>query len=262
MIEINLKQIVASMVLIYFILIAWNNTYQIGCFSWFIPILITLILASSYIEIKLKEKECYKNCYFKDNTIIPKILMSPYFTSIFFIILSIGYSITLMYDILNYDKWMYVFIIIFIFIVFGIYNYLLNSFSKIINEKHLEIFAREITVKISALVLLIVYIFIYINGYDPEYLESTIEETLYSATNSMSSNCTYIDAILRIKTEIEVYMWFYTKEFDALNSNQNLRVISWIGFIFFNVISILGLNRLIVQIVYLTTKILKDDNGK
>lgn len=260
--KLNLKQVFASIIIIYFILIAWKFTYQLGCFSLLIPILIILILASSFIEIKLNQKKCFKNCYFKDNTIISKILVSPYFTSLYFILVSIVYSITLMYDILNFNIQIYIFIIIFLFIVFYIYLFLLNFFSGVVNDKYLELFTREITAKVSALLLFICYVYFFINGYEPEYLTSTLEETLSIATNSIYSDCLYIETILRVKIEIEAHIWFYMKELDNLDTNKNLKTLSWIGFIIFNTISILGLNRLLVQIVYLTTKIFKDENGK
>ena len=85
----ELKVIFASIGIVFLILNAWYFTYHIGCFSLFIPILIMLILASSYIEIKLKQKECFRNCYFKENTLISKLIMSPYLTSVFYILLSI-----------------------------------------------------------------------------------------------------------------------------------------------------------------------------
>lgn len=258
----NLKQILGAIIIIYFILIAWSNTYQIGCFSLIIPILITLIIASSYIEIKLKQKECFRNCYFKENTIISRILMSPYLTSMFFVLLSISYTITLMYDILSFRMEFYFIIGIFIFAVYKIYKFLLNFFSGIVNDKHLQIFAREVTSKISSFILFCVYTVIFINGYEPEYLKSTLEETLTFVTNSISSECSYIDFVLRIKIEIEAHMWFYMKELDNLASDKNVKKLAWIGFIIFNALSILGLNRLIIQVVYLVNKILKDEDGK
>lgn len=260
--NINFKQMIGAIIIIYFILIAWSNTYQIGCFSLIIPIFITLILASSYIEIKLKQKECFRNCYFKENTIISKILMSPYFTSIFFVLLSISYAVTLMYDILSFKMEFYFIIGIFTILIFKLYKYLLSFFSGIVNDKHLQIFAREITTNISAFILLCIYIVIYINDYEPEYLKSTLGETLNFASNSVSSKCSYIDFILKLKIEIEAYIWFYMKEFNVLDTNKNLKELAWIGFIVFNVLSILGLNRLIVQVVYLVNKIIKDEDGK
>ena len=80
------KQIIASILIIFFLLLAWTYTYNF-CFSLILAVLITLIIASSYIEMKIKQKECFRNCYFKDKTLISKIITSPIFTSIFFILL-------------------------------------------------------------------------------------------------------------------------------------------------------------------------------
>ena len=103
--------------------------------------------------------------------------------------------------------------------------------------------------------------FIFINSYEPEYLKETLEETLSVATNSISSNCMYIDTILRIKIEIDAQLWFYMTSLDNELGNKNLKIISWVIFIIFNTMSILGLNRLIIQIIYIANKNFKDKNG-
>ncbi len=160
-----------------------------------------------------------------------------------------------------FDIKFYLLIIIFIFIAFKIYLFILNLFSEIVNDTQVEIFSREITSKITAVLLFGVYMFIFINSYEPEYLKETLEETLSVATNSISSNCMYIDTILRIKIEIDAQLWFYMTSLDNELGNKNLKIISWVIFIIFNTMSILGLNRLIIQIIYIANKNFKDKNG-
>jgi len=256
------KQIIASILVIFFILLAWIYTYNIACFSLLIPVLIALVLSSSYIEIKMKEKKCFRNCYFKKNTFIAKILISPVLTSIFFILLSLSYTLSLMYNILTFDKTIFLSIGIFIFLVFGIYNYILRYFVDIINEKHLEIFAREFTIKISALILFCIYLFIYFNSYEPEYLRETLLETVNIATNSISSNCHFIDLILRVRIEIESQVWFLMKGSNNFLEEKNVKTIFWIGFIIVNSLSILALNRFIIQIIYLIKKLIREKDEK
>lgn len=257
----ELKVIFASIGIVFLILNAWYFTYHIGCFSLLIPILIMLILASSYIEVKLKQKECFRNCYFKESTLISKLIMSPYLTSIFYILLSTSYTVTLICNILFFDMKFYLLISIFIFISFKIYLFISNLFSGIVNDKQLEIFSREITSKITAFLLFSIYMFIFINSYEPDYLKETLQETLNVATKSISSNCMYIDTILRIKIEIDAQLWFYMTTLDNELANKNFKIIYWVSFIIFNTMSILGLNRLIIQIIYIANKNFKDKNG-
>ncbi|MCT7464901.1 hypothetical protein N5S72_10620 [Aliarcobacter cryaerophilus] len=256
--NINSKIILSSIGLALIILIFWKLTYHVGCIAFLIPIFITLILASSYIDMKLKQKECFKNCYVNDNTFIAKFLTSPYLTSIFFIVLSIIYTINLMHDILNFSIGFYFVLIILIFITFHIYNFFLKFFKNHINDKHIEIFAREATSKISAIILFIIYIIFYLNSYDPDYLRESLNETVTLASNSISSQCYLIDFILKIKREYESIILFGMNSID-----NNFKEEAWVIFIIFHGLSILGLNRLLIQIIYLMNILFKRDmNGE
>lgn len=256
------RQILISIAIIFFVLLSWKFTFNLGCFSLVISILIMLVLASSFIELKMNQKKCFRNCYFKENTLISKLLTSPFFTILFFVILSFSYTLTLMYNILTFENTFYFVIVFFIVLAFLIFNFFIKIFRNIVNEVHLEIFAREVTVKITAFILFFIYFYLILNSYEPEYLKETAIQTLSAASNSIASNCKIVDLILRFQAEISSQVWFLIKESNSLISKDIMKTILWLVFIFINALSVLGLNRFIVQVVYLVNKLMKKDSEK
>lgn len=256
------KQIFASILIIFFILLSWKFTFNLWCFSLLIPILIMFVLASSFIELKMNQKKCFRNCYFKENTLVSKVLTSPFFTIIFFLILSFSYTMTLMYNILTFEKIFYFIIVSFIVLTFLIFRFFIKIFRNIVNEVHLEIFAREVTAKITAFILFCIYFYLILNSYEPEYLKQTAIQTANAASNSIASNCKISDLILRFQAEISSQVWFLIKESNSLIPKDIMKTILWLAFIFINALSVLGLNRFIVQVIYLVNKLMKKDSEK
>lgn len=248
------KEIALSLFFIFIVLILWQTTYYLACFSLIIPLVFVFIIAYSFIEIRLRQKECFKNCYFKEDTFIAKILTSPYLTSFIFIVLSFFYTVSFMYSSINFDIKFYILLIFFIITAFYIYKFFIKFFSNIINEKHLELFAREVTIKITAFILLVLYGIYFLYAYEPSYLKDSLELTIQEATNSIYSNCIFIDWILRVQIEINSTILFFTKASANSMQNKDINNLIWIGFIILNALAILGLNRFILQIIYLISK--------
>ena len=249
------KQLIFSILFPILVLFFIQVTYKYSCYFLIASIFMVFFIAYSFFQKRMREKNCFKNCYFKEDTFIAKIIISPYFTMIFYLFVSLIYTISIIYAVVSFEWYFYIFLGFFIAFVFVLYHKLLLWFSNIVHEKHLEIFTKELTIKISSLFLFIVYIFLFIYSYEPSYLTTNLEESLKLATNSLSSNCQYLDYILRLKVELDTHFWFFTKQSSQILENQELKNIVWILFIVVNAISILGLNRFIVQIVSLSSKI-------
>lgn len=252
----NLKKykILIISFLIFFILFAWKMTYSLGCFSLLLPLIYVLVIAYSFVEIRMREKECFKNCFIRNDTFWASIIVSPYFTSLVYVILSLFYTFSFMYNTLNYGIFFYVIIFVYIIISSYIYKYIINISTNIINEKHKRIFSREVTIKISAIILFIVYILYFMYEYEPSYLRETIESTLLVATKSVGSNCIFIDYVVRFQVEIDATILYITKIASINVTSSDINNLIWVVFIIMNTLSILGLNRFIIQIIYMIDK--------
>ncbi|RBQ30239.1 hypothetical protein CRU91_00930 [Aliarcobacter vitoriensis] len=243
------KQLIFSIFFPISILLLINLFYYYGCYFLLVPTFITIFLTYSFFQKRMREKTCFKNCYFKEESFLAKLVISPYLSFIFYIFLSTIYTISIIYSVLSFKWYFYLVLAIFITFVFFLYNKLLLLFKNIIREEHLDIFTKEITIKISSLVLFILFIFYILNSYEPSYISSSLEDSLNLATNSLSSNCQYLDYILRIKVEIDTYFWYFTKYSSQIVESTYLKTIIWILFIFINALSIIGINRFFVQTI-------------
>lgn len=255
-----IKLVIGSIIAVFTILLSWNSFYRYNCLSLVFPIIIVIVIGLSFISMKMQERHCYKKCYFKDSSIISKMLSSKISVTIFYLIMSILMGISIMYGVLEYSLllWLYlVFHIILSIIIFAVLNKVLKN---TIQEKFLNIFTRELTIKIAAFIFFIAYLYLTINGYKPEYIVEgkSLQETITFATNSISSECLYIDAILRFKIEVDSSFWWLMNNEAVSKAEERVEALIWLIFMIIKALVIVGINRFIVQIIYLLNLIFKE----
>lgn len=251
-----IKLLVGSSILIFMVLLSWNNFYSFGCIAIIFTIIIWGVISYSFIDKKMNERLCFKECYFDNSSIFSRLLLSPYLVSLVYLFLSSILTLSIMYGVINYPTLLWWYLIGHILSVILIYLLLIRVFSSIIRDRYIEIFAREWTIYISSIWLILVYIYIFTTGYAPDYLSSSLLETIQNASNSITSNCIYIDYILRLNIELDSSFWWIAyNSSDVIDTSISKSTI-WIVFILLNALSVLGINRFIVVIVYLVNKII------
>lgn len=254
----NIKLFFASLLSILLIFLIWKETYIYGCVILIFPLIVLLVISSSYIEIKMQDRMCFKNCYFNETSIFSKILSSRFMVTIFYFLVSLFMTISVMYAVIDYSLELWSYLIFHLFLVVILYKYLINLLSKTIHEKFLEMFSRELTISISTVFLLLMYIYIAWQGYEPSYLRESLKETIIAASNRLSSDCSVVNYILKLKIEIDSSFWWNIHRLSTSLESQSLKTILWLAFIFMNGLGILGLNRFIVQVIYLLNKLFEN----
>lgn len=257
---INIKLVLGSVLSIFLTLLLWELTYSYSCSAFIFPLIILIVIATSFISKKMQERICHKNCYINDNSILAKFLTSRIMVTFFYFIVSVFMTITIIHNILEYTFQLWFYFIVHILLVIILYRNFIKMLENTISKSFLKIYVREITINISSIILFLAYILIIIKfSYIPDYLDITLENTLKNATNSITSNCVYIDYILRIKTEIDASFWFLLNQGTSVAKEQYLVASVWLAFIFVNGLAILGINRFIVQIVYFLDNLLNKE---
>ena len=247
----NIKPSIASILAVFVVLFGWKIIYSYHCLALVLPLILLIVIVWSLIEIKIHKRLCFKNCYFKETSILARFLTSKITVTILCLLASVVMTVSIAYSIVDYPKELWSYIALHTIIVMVIFKFLNKKLASSIHAKYLHLFSREMAINISMLLLFSAYIYIAINGYEPIYLRETLEETIKVATNSIHSQCYIVDYILRLKTELDAWFWWsviYTSE--AMDDGI-LKYFMWIGFIAINGLAILGINRFIVQIVYL-----------
>ncbi len=247
----NIKQFLASFFALLLMIANWLVFYT-SCLSLASIFAMIFILSYGYIQKAKKKKECFRECYLKNDTLISKIFMSAFAISIFYVALSITYTGFIAYELINFDTKMYMVLGAFFIFVFILYKVFILFLGKVIDERFLYIYAKDITSIISAMILFVIYAYFFLNSYEPEYLSPTLKESMYRATNIFSSDCFLIDYILRLQSEFNAFVWFVMKNYvtgDVLG--KSMSEFFWILFIIKNALSVLGINALINQTIYL-----------
>ena len=260
-----IKLIGGSIITILTILLSWDSFYTYSCMSLIFSIIVLLVISSSFISLKMHERNCYKTCYFKDESIISKMLISKILVTVIYMIISVMMSISVLYGVIEYSIILWLYIIFHIVISILIFVILNKKLKNTINEKFLHIFTRELTIKASSYIFIIAYLYITINGYEPKYLieGNSLKETIIIASNSISSECYYIDAVLRFKIEVDSSFWWFMSNGAMSNGAMSekydgLKALIWMTFMIINAFIILGMNRFIVQIIYLLNLLFKE----
>lgn len=255
----NLKLFVATLLTVFLIFFIWRVGYYYGCYILLLPLIVLFVISHSFIELRIQERFCFRDCYFIKKSFFASLLSSRSFLMLFYIILSILMTISVMYAIVDFTMLFYTYLIFQVLFATFIFKWFSKLLSLTVKENFLSLFSREWTINISSVVLLFVYMYISFEGYAPEYLRETLKETQIVASNTISSSCNIVNYILKVKVEIDSMFWWSFSSFADHINNTFLKFIAWFGFIFINGLAILGVNRFILQIIYYLDKIFTKD---
>jgi hypothetical protein len=252
------KLIIGTLLVVFLVIMIWKVLYVQNSYSLVIPFLVLITISYSFIEIKIYERSCFISCYFNEKTLLATILTGRIFLILLFVIFSIMMTISLMYSLIDYEMKMWIYLIVQIVFMVILYKFFLRKFSKIIKEHFLEIFVRELIIKISHIFLLGFTIYLIMNGFEPDYLTHDLQSSISNATNSISSKSEITEYIFRLKREIDAIFWW-----SIVNSTEKMqegayKTLIWSSFIIINCLAILGINRFIGQIIYLLNKLFKE----
>jgi len=258
--SISIKRLIASLLTIFLILFSWIISYEYHCIAIIFPIIILAIISHSFIELKMQERRCLKKCYFKKETIVARILSSRSTVVVVYLILSIMMSITIVSSAIDYTPIWWLYLVVHTLLSLILYRAISYASLSTINSSYHKLFAREWTINGMTLLILPFFIYLSLNSYTPEYLKEGFVETLDSASSTISSECIIINRILTWSRELDALLWWLVYSSATYAKASWIKAIIWIGFIIYNSIALLGINRLIVQIIYIIDIIFKRKN--
>ena len=205
----------------------------------------------------MQERNCLKNCYFNTTSFFAKLLSSRIFVTIFYFILSIFLTITILYTVLDYSIWMQGYLVVHIALSISIYFMTKRVLKNTLKETYLNLLSREITINLAAIIFFIVFLYYSLYTYEPTYLADTLLETMHNATNRLTSHCVIVDYVVRLKSEIDAIAWFLIQKSDTIFGDdvKSIHQIALGVFVFVNALSVVGLNRFILQVIYLLEKV-------
>ncbi|WP_158653896.1 hypothetical protein [Helicobacter cetorum] len=255
-----IRIVIATTTIIGGLLGLWRLSYQATCFSLVFVLIILGIIAYSYISLKMRERKCFIKCYLNDNSFLAKLLSSKIMVSLVYFIVSIMMTLSVMYSVLEYSFVLWILVILQIFICMLVFQFLNRSLRRVVKQDYLALLSREWGINICSCIFFLIYFYITIYGYEPSYLRDNLNETLEVATNSIGSSCEYIDYFLRLKRELDALSWWGMNLIDARLGSY--RVLGWSIFVALNILSSLGINRVVMQVIYWLDKRWKANENK
>ena len=251
----NIKLFIASCSMVFLILAIWVNSYYYSCFMLIFATIFLVLISYSFIDLKIQERKCFINCYFISSSIFAKIFSSKFLVIIIYFIASILMTISALYIVIDFSLIIWLYLILHIALCTFIYKYLYKKLATTIRPSYLGLFAREWTINITSLIIIIVYVYTMINGFEPNYLRDSLDETWRVASSSISSRCEIINYFLKLQIELESIFWWIMDKGTENVKDKTLKIGVWIIFLLMNSFAILGVNRFIAQIIYLIDKI-------
>jgi len=246
-----LKLLLATLLTLSLVLFSWLESYDKYSLSLIFPLIILLFISYGLIEIRVQERRCIKRCYFKEKSIITRILSSKIFLTIFSIIISILMSISISYSVISFTLNWWLYLLLHSMVATFLYLYIIKITISLIKEPYNRIFAKEWSGYIMLLSIIPIFVYSTLNGYVPPYIETSLEQTIMNASISISSNCEITDYIFKISREIDAILWWLILNSTAHIEQFWLRGLIWIGFILYNSLVLFGINRLIVETIHI-----------
>ncbi len=256
----TIRLILASVISVLLMLGIWNASYGYNCSMLIFPVMMWIVVAHSFIEVKMHERLCFKSCYFKENSFLATILSSRTFVVIVFMIISLAMTFSALYGSLEYTSALWIYLVIHIILSIFLYKFLVQRFTSMIKSSYLNIFAREWTINIMAALFILIFVYVSMYNYEPAYLRNGLSATMNAASNSISSQCEYLETILKLQKEIESVFWWVVHRSTENVEDTALKYMMWIIFLLMNSLAILGVNRFILQVIYLLDKLIIKDS--
>ncbi len=258
--SISIKRLIASLLTIFLILLSWVISYPYHCISLIFPTIVLAIISYSFIELKMQKRLCLKRCYFKKKTLFAQLLSSRVTVVLFYIFVSIMMSVTIVSTAIDYTHIWWLYLVVHTLLSLILYRVILHTTEDTIKPSYHKLFAREWTINGMTLLILPFFIYLSLNSYTPEYLQEGFVETLSSASSTISSKCDIVDSILVWSRELDATLWWLVYSSATYAKSTWMKAMIWIGFLIYNSIALLGINRLIVQIIYLIDILFKRKN--
>jgi len=257
-----MKIFIATALSFFLLFFTWIESYRLSCLALLFPVVMLAVVTYGYYELKMHQRRCFAKCYLKKDTFASKIFVSKsYFILLFYTILTTAMVASTFTVVMGFSKLLWVYFFIHILLSYILFIFLSKRLKYALNEEYNLLFAREWTINIMALLLIVVFTYITLNTYTPTYLSSSLEQTITNAMASSSSSCEIIDSILKYTKVADSTFWWIVNESTTQINNTLLKTFIWIVFILYNSLALLGINRLIIVSLYLFTKsnILKNE---
>ncbi len=255
----HIKVVAGASLLLVTILSSYSLSYAYSCFGLFFGAIVWGAMALSFIDTVRYRKECLGRCYFADESLVSRLYRSVRLSGLYYL----GWSLLLTLAILsalslgNYPAYYLAFHIP---LGYALYTLLGRLLAGHVHEKYRRLLSREWSIAAMTLAGVPLLMLAALESPLPQYLDTSLNATIENAAALASSACPPTDIYLDISARIDAALWWLVYNATQMIPQGWLVTVTWLGFILYNTLTLLALNRLIVQAIYLTEKILHKES--
>lgn len=242
----------ASIFIGYFLLILWHKSYSTDCLSLLIPLIVGLIIAIGVFRSNMQKRYCIANCYFKESSMLYRILTSGVIISIFSFCYSFVISIFFLLSITLYDFIDFIILAIDILLIYFIYQYLQKKFCYTLKDNMKYTVLKNLSAQINVFLMVIILLIIQLNSSIPSFVDYSLTETINNASSLVVSECNCTNYFVKLNAEVNAIKWWLMINTNNIITDKNFRWIAWILFLLTNGITILGFSKYILQLMDFT----------
>jgi hypothetical protein len=191
-----------------FPLLVWRENYQYDCIMLAMPILVMSIITISIVQLKYRQRLCLANCYAQSNSILFYILTGRILVIIRAMFIAVILTIILMTQIALWRLEILMLLWLDGIVIYLIYKFVYNLLSGQVNLNMRNLIAKNWTITINSVLMLILLANIQFYTAIPAYLDESLTQTIINATNTINSECFYIQLFIQLTASYEASLWW------------------------------------------------------
>ena len=226
----------------------WFFTFKYTCLAGIFIVFMTALIFINEFRLKILKRKCFANCYLNKKSFFYRLFQSKILVFIVSFLSSIVFSLAYSIFIINIEFSD----IIFLFLSLGISYFVYEQFIKnnIFSLEIKGLFAIDFASFLAAFLaafLLMLYKFNFLAI--PSYIDVSLVKTLENVSFSYS-NCEWFNFVFEFLKEIEALEWWGIVKFSVANENFYIKLFIWILFLFSNLLSFIGANKIFLNLSY------------
>ena len=194
----------------------WHITFSENCMS-LVFYLIFIIIVFQYFKDKIifKNKN-YLNIYLKKETSLYKSLYKGNIKKVFtFIIISIS-SLPFWINVINWNDFYFVLLLIDFILIFILSSIIKNNSKSLFKNYPRRLLNKTSMVYLNCIILFIIYLFINLYEYPPEYIYSGLDKAIQEHEKIFHSYCNIINFIATSYAKIDIISLWVVHNFNEI----------------------------------------------
>jgi Ca2+/Na+ antiporter len=248
----------AAMLMAYFILIIWRDLYAFSCIILIIPLIITSIMMMGLFQFAAKKRLCLATCYFQSTSLLYKIFTGKLFVFLRALLTALLLTLVLLTQVVLWEWKVLIILFINVFLLYGLYLFILHSLAHSIHAKMRFVIAKNWTVTLNLLIMILVLAGVQYYSLIPDYLDASLTQTLNNATTHLFSECNIVHYLLQIGAEKDAFSWWLMMTGNEWISDQVISGMVWTVFLLSGGLAIWGYNRYLIEVADLL--FIKEEN--